>query len=191
MQQRTYREVISVKRRWLLAGLIALSTILFLTGVAIEKSGGGSAAAASSQQPAQTPTDSGDPDGGHEGSSPSQPVSLGTAQAASAETILGLDIEAPWFLAAFILGWLLLGAALFRFGRLALILLLLVAVATTILDGAEIIHQIKEASTTLVTLAGLVAATHLVIAALAGLALVSQRRQMAAAVRQHQGTGRG
>lgn len=184
MQQSKHRNVIPERLRWLLAGLIALSTILFLTGVAIEKSGGGNTAAASGQQQAaQTPTDSGDPDGGHEGSSPSQPASAGTAQAAPAETILGLDIEAPWFLAAFLLGWLLLGAALFRFGRSALVVLLLVAVATVILDGAEIVHQIKEANTTLVTLAGLVAVAHLVIAALSGLTLVSQRRQMAAAVR--------
>jgi hypothetical protein len=184
MQRSEHRDMIPGRLRLLIVGLIALSTILFVTGVAIEKSQGGSTAEASRQQAVQTPTDSGDPDGGHEGSSPSQPASSGTAQAAApAETILGLDIEAPWFLAAFILGWLLLGAALFRFGRLALGAVLLVAAATVILDGGEIVHQIKEANTTLITFAVLVAAVHLVIAALAGLALAPKRRQMAAAAR--------
>jgi hypothetical protein len=95
---------------------------------------------------------------------------------------LGVDIEAPWFIAAYLLCWLVLGVAVFRFGRPALLALLLVAIATVMLDGAEVIHQINEANTTIIIFAGVVAATHLVLAALAGLALTRTKRQSAAAV---------
>lgn len=177
--QRSGLGVIAGRLRWLMVGLIALSTILFLTGVAIEKSGSATTVTRE-QQAGQTPTNSGDPDGGHEGS-PSQAAT--TQAAVPAEAVLGLDIEAPGFLAAFLLVWLVLVIALFRFGRPALMALLLVAAATVMLDGAEVVHQMKEANTTLVTLAVLVALTHLVIAALAVLALLSKRGTLADAAR--------
>lgn len=181
--QQSRHGVITGRLRWLIVGVMALSTVLFLTGVAIEQSGSGSAATVTrEQQTGQTPTNSGDPDGGHEGSSPSSPSQAATTQAAApAETVLGLDIEAPGFLVAFLLVWLVLGAALFRFVRPALIALLLVAMATVILDGAEVVHQGQEAHTTLLTLAVVVALTHLVIAALAVLALLPKRGKLVTA----------
>jgi hypothetical protein len=183
MQRSERSHAVPAKLRWLLVGLIALSTALFLTGVAIEKNGRQEATTTNTQQQG-TPTaaSSGDPDGGHEGSSTS-PSAEPSQAALSGETILGVDIEAPWFLALFLIMWLVLGAALFRFGRLALLTLLLVAVASLILDGGEVVHQTKEANTTIVIFAVLVAATHLVLAVLAGLPLVPMRRQLATEAR--------
>lgn len=178
--QQSGHQAISKRLRWLIVGVMALSTLLFLTGVAIEQSGRGSALT-SAQQTEPAPTDAGDLDGGHEGAGTS---SLGTTQAAApAETALGLDLEAPGFLVVFLLVWLALALALFRWVRPALMALLLVAVATVILDGAEIVHQLKEANTTLILLAAVVTLTHLVVAALAVLALLPKRGALTSAAR--------
>lgn len=180
MQRSEREQSVPAKLRWLLVGLIVLSTVLFLTGVAIEKSGRQEATPTSTQQQG-TPTSasSGDPDGGHEGSStePTAPAEPNQT-ALPAETILGVDIEAPWFLAFFVVVWVVLGVALFRFGRLAVLSLLLVAGAALILDGGEVVHQIKEANITIAIFAVLVAAIHLVIAVLAGLHLAPTRHQV-------------
>lgn len=179
--QSNRHNAIASKLRWLIVGVMVLSTLLFLTGIAIEQSGRESAAATSTQQTEPAPTDAGDPDGGHEGASTSSP---GTTQAAApAETVLGLDIEAPGFLAGFLLVWLVLALALFRWVRPALMALLLVAIATVVLDGAEIVHQTKEANTTLILLAAVVTLTHLIVAALAVLALLPKRGALATAAR--------
>lgn len=185
MHQLGHRHTRPGRLHWIIVGLIVISTALFVTGVALEQSGGsGSAAPSSQQETGQPVANSGDPDGGHEGSSSSSPAPSASAQETThQETVLGLNLETPWFIGAFILGWLLLLGALLRFGRPALVALILAALAAMILDVAEVVHQSTEARSTLAVIAALVAAAHLVLAGLAVLALVQERRRFTGSVK--------
>lgn len=161
----------------LIIGLIVVSTVLFVTGVVIERGVSSNAAAVSTTQ-GQTSSTSQDPDGGHESTSTPQDSHKVQNNAGShSESVFGLDLENPWFIAAFVLIWLLLIVALNRFGRIALPLVLLIAVIAMVLDVGEVMRKVGEANTVLATFAALVAVAHVVIAVLALLILVRGERQ--------------
>lgn len=163
-----------------IVSLIVLSTALFVTGVVIERSGGAAPVVTSSHRDAaQTPVTSGDPDGGHEGtpSSNSQQVPAPQVHTVGAdEKVFGLDLENPWFVGSFVLAWLALIVALVRLGRIAWLVLLLLAIVAAALDVGEVIRKVAEANTVVATFAVLVAAAHVTLAALALLVLARSTR---------------
>jgi hypothetical protein len=157
-------EPIARKMLVLIVGLIVVGTALFVTGVIIERSG--TSVAVSTAQ-GHTSSISQDGDGGHEATSstPRTPTAQ-TQEGVQSETVFGLDVENPWFVAAFVLVWAMLIAALMRFGRLALPAVLLVAVVTTVLDAGEVVRQVGEAKSLLATIAVLVTVSHVALVVL-------------------------
>ncbi len=166
MQRFVSTSPISRKILVLAISLIVISTLLFITGVVIERSGVTVPAPSTSQQHAtQGSNPSHDADGGHEVSPPTV-VSPGRVPDA---VLFGLDLENPWVVGAFALVWLVLIAALLSFGRIAFLAILLAAIITTVLDVGEVLRKAGEANMLLLTLAVLVAMAHL---ALVGVALL-------------------
>ncbi|HLZ56330.1 MAG TPA: hypothetical protein VKR06_05215 [Ktedonosporobacter sp.] len=161
-------------RRWLILALslIALSTVLFVTGVVIER--GIAAAPTSTHQGAQPgETTSADPDGGHN-ETPSKSPPQGSGRT---ETVFGLDLENPFVVGAFVVVWLGLAVALLRLGRLAWVALLFVAIGAAVLDVTEVGRQWAEAHLTVALFAVLVALAHMALVVLAGFILVRSRRE--------------
>ncbi len=169
MQNKRFSGVIPRTMMVLIVGLIVLSAGLFVTGVLIEHNGGSTSAAASPTA-GQPPSTTQDPDGGHESTSSSS--SSPKVQAAPGqETVFGLPLENPWFVAAFVLGWLVLVVVLMRFGRITLPVVLLVAIVATVLDAGEVMRQTGEGKSLVAAFAVLVAVAHLALAVLALLVL--------------------
>jgi cell shape-determining protein MreD len=90
------------------------------------------------------------------------------------ETVLGISLENPWVVTAFVIGWLALLIALFLLGRPALILILIAALASAFFDIAEVLQQISRSNSLVASIAVLVALAHLAIAVLAGMALTGR-----------------
>ncbi len=160
----------------LMVGLIMLSTGFFVIGVLIEHSGSGTSTTISQTagQPSRTTQD---PDGGHESTS-SSTASPQVQSEPKQETVFGLDLENPWFVAAFVLGWLILAGALIRFGRIMLPVVLLVAIIEIVLDVGEVMRQIGEAKSLVAAFAVLVAVAHLALAVLVLLVLARSSRRI-------------
>ncbi len=180
MQGTQSRRLVSRRMLIIVVSVIIISTALFVTGVVIERSGATAAATTSHhQETTQAPGTSGDPDGGHEGS-PSGNTQAPPANVSPAggtdERVFGLDLESPWFVGAFVLAWLVLITALVRLGRIAWFALLLAAILTAVLDIGEVIRKAGEANTTVTTIAVMVAAAHVVLAALALFVLARSAR---------------
>lgn len=133
--------------RWLIAGLVILSTILFVAGIAIERGG-------------ETHTDAVP----HEESSEAE--SHPEAEAAS-ENILGVNPEEPWVVTTVALGWVLLLGIALRFGGWALAGLALAAGIAAIFDAREVIHQVGQSNGLVATLAAIVTAAHIAVSLLA------------------------
>ena len=173
----------------LMVGLMVLSTVLFVAGVALERSssGNGSVPAPAPQpttgvqagQEAQEGTAAREAQEHQEATpAPAQEGVEGTAAHEQAEQnrVFGIDLESPWVIAGVVLGTLLLIAALVVFGYRALLLVLLVAVVATIFDGREVVYQLGQARYGVAALASGVVATRLATAVVAGLALRERRR---------------
>ena len=175
MQNKRFIGVIPRTMLVLIIGLIVLSTGLFVIGVVIEHTGGGTSAAVS-PTPGQAPSTTQDPDRGHESTSNSP--SLSKVQAVpEQETVFGLPLENPWFVSALVLWWLVLAAALIRFGRITLPVVFLVAVVAIVLDVGEVMRQIGEAKSLVAAFAMLVAVVHLALAVLVLLVLTHSLRR--------------
>lgn len=174
MQQFVSTSFISRKILVLTIGLIVMSTLLFITGVVIERSGVTVSAPSTSQRQAtQGSNPSHDADGGHEGSPPTA-VSHGSIPDAM---LFGFDLENPWVVGAFAFVWLVLIAALLRFGRNAFLAILFAAIITTVLDVGEVLRKAGEANTLVLTFAVLVAVAHLALVGVALLVLLPSVRR--------------
>jgi hypothetical protein len=161
-------------RRWLILalGLIVLSTLFFVTGVAIER-GIAAASPVNVQQGGQAGgTTSTDPDGGHDEHHESSPEQSNVRS----ETVLGLDLENPVFIGSYVLVWLGLAVALLLLGRLAWMAVLSGALVATVLDVAEVIRQLSETRLLVASFAMLVALAHVTLIGLAILVLMQNRR---------------
>jgi len=100
------------------------------------------------------------------------------------EALLGSAPESPAALIAVIVGSLLLAAAVWwRPGAVILALVVVVGLLSVAFDGREVLHQARAANALLVGVAVLVAAVHLAVAGLAGLALLRRPEMPAPAVR--------
>jgi hypothetical protein len=160
-------------RRWLILTLflIALSTVLFVTGVGIERAT--APPTSTHQQERSGETTSADPDGGHD-ETPSQPGEQGHG---GAETIFRLDLENPWVVGAYVAIWLGLAISLLRLGRIAWAALLGVAILAAVLDMAEVWRQWTSIHLTVATLALLVMLAHVALVVVAGFVLVRSLSQ--------------
>lgn len=157
----------------LIVGLIIVSTALFVTGLAIEHTGSaGSAAVSSHHDAGKTANVHQDADGGHDASSvPQGSQKVQEGGGSHNEIVFGIDIENPWFVAAFVLSWLVLVVALIRFRRTALLAVIIVAIAAMILDVGEVVRKVGVSNSIVATFAVLVAVAHMLIAVLAVLML--------------------
>jgi hypothetical protein len=149
----------------LLAGLMVLSTVLFLVGVSLERSAAANGDThASAPQAAPTAVSAAEaPEGSEEreaqehqqAAAASQESAEGTEAHEQAEQngAFGLDLESPAVLAGVVLGTLLLIAGLFVFGGRVLPLVVLVALVATVFDVREVVFQLGQAHFAIAALA--------------------------------------
>ena len=173
----------------LIVALMAVSTVLFVVGVAVERRGEAAEGALAHQVLSGEPeageaAESGEEEGVHEEGAHEEAGSheeAGGAGEHREESILGLNPDATWVMTAVVVGWTVLAAALLLLGPRVLLLVTLAAAASTALDVLEVLRQLALTDTTVAILATLVALSHAVIAVLAVLVLrlyrESQRQQ--------------
>jgi vacuolar-type H+-ATPase subunit I/STV1 len=160
--------------RWkvlLVVGLLA-SAALFVIGVTIERSGdthtesvptGETLSEGGSEEPHAT-------EGGGSGASVDE--STGHADA----TVLGIDLEAPGFVALAVIVSVVLAAAVWwSEARTVLVPVILFGLAFAVLDIAEVIHQSDVGRTSVMLVAAVVGVLHLCVAAIAAWALSGRR----------------
>jgi len=143
----------------LLAGLMVLSTVLFVAGVALERSlsGSGDTHAPAPQEAPAVSTGAEAPEGSEareaqehqEATAAAAPESAeGTDSHEQAEQngVFGIDLESPVVIAGVVLGSLLLIAGLSVFGYRMLPLVFLVALGAMVLDLREVVYQFGQAN---------------------------------------------
>jgi hypothetical protein len=153
----------------LIVGLIAVSTILFVVGVAIERRSEAAEGAAAHQEVSGEP---GAAQGGESGEQEAGSHEEAGASGHRGESILGINPDATWVVIAMVLGWTVLGAGLLLIsGPPVLILVALAAAAATVFDVMEVLRQLALANTAVAILAALVTLSHATITVLAVLVL--------------------
>ena len=135
----------------LLAGLMALSTGLFVAGVALERSASDTGEATIPVAQIATPA----PEGSEareaqerqeaKTTQPAEREGSAAHEAAEQNHVLGLDVESPWVIASVVLLTLLLIAALFQFGARVLRLVVAFALVATVFDVREVGYQLGQA----------------------------------------------
>ena len=163
--------------RLVLAGLIVVATILFVIGVAVERGSEAREAPGLHQETGEASETPGEAD--EQADAPAT-VAGPVESAARSETVLGLDLENPGVVAAIVVGWLVLLGALFVFGRGALVVIALAALAATLLDLNEVLLQIDRGNTLVATLAVAVTIAHAALCFVAGWALLRGRERIVA-----------
>jgi hypothetical protein len=183
MATRTAHHALSRTKLLLLAGLMVLSTLLFVAGIALERAGSTvgarapipqAATAVPAGQAVQEGTEAREAQERQE-AAPAAPQegAEGTAAHEQAErnSVFGIDLESPWVIAGVVLGTVLLITALVVFGERVLLLVLLVAVVATLFDMREVVFQLGQARYGIAALAVEVAVSRLATAMVALLAL--------------------
>jgi hypothetical protein len=161
-----------MRLRVVLIALLGVATAAFVVGVSIERSQGEAHAEAATTVEGETgePGDAGHEKGAENGEAVRAEENPGArAGEENAEKFLGVDYEAVPFIvlaAVFSVG---LAAAVWLLPRSLPVLAVVVVamVAFTALDVREVVHQLDEDNGGLALLAGVVAALHLGVAALA------------------------
>jgi hypothetical protein len=174
---------------YLLGALMVVSTVLFVVGVALERSSSGSGethAPAAQLAPAATAA-------APEGSAAreaqeQQPAAATTApegaegtaahEAAEQNQVFGIDVESPWVIGSVVLLTVLLIIALFLFGERILPLVVLVALVVTVFDMREIGYQLGQGRYLIAALAIGVVISRIVTAAVAWRAWRMDARQI-------------
>lgn len=171
----------------LIVALMAVSTVVFVVGVAVERRGEATEGAGAHQELSGEPeageggeaAESGEGEGVHQGEAGSH-EEVGEAREHQEESIFGINPDATWAVIAVVLGWTVLAAGLLLLGPRFLIVVALAAAVSIVLDLMEVTRQVALANTTVAILAVLVALSHTAIAVLAVLGLRrfagSQRR---------------
>jgi hypothetical protein len=138
-----------------LAGLMVLSTTLFVAGVALERSSSdsGDTHAPAPQVAPTLPAGAEAPEGSEEREAQERQEAAAAASHESAEgtpaheaaeqnRVFGIDVESPWIITGMVILTLLLIAALFLLGEPVLPLVVLVAVVATVFDLREVGYQL-------------------------------------------------
>jgi hypothetical protein len=154
----------------LIVGLIAVSTVLFVVGVAVERRGEAAEGAGTHQELSGEPeageaAEGGEEDGAHQEEAGSHEEAGGAGEHRE-ESVFGINPDATWVMTAVVLGWTVLAAGVLLLGPRVLILVALAAAVATVLDLMEVTRQLALANTTVATLAILVALSHAAIAVL-------------------------
>jgi len=178
----------------LLAGLMLLSTVLFIGGGALERSVS-ARGDTHTAVPQATPVSTGEqaPEGSaareaqerQEAAAPAAPEGAEGAAAheqAEQNAVFGIDVESPAVIAGVLLGTLLLIAALVLFGYRVLPLVFIVALGTAVLDVREVFYQLGQAHSAVAVLAIGVALSRLATVLVAGRAWRTGRRPIAQVV---------
>ena len=163
--------------RLVLGGLIVVATILFVIGVAVER---GSAAREAPGLHQETGGASETPGEADEHADAPVTAAGPVESAAHSETVLGLDLENPGVVTAIVVGWLVLLGSLFVFGRGALVVIALAALAATLLDLNEVLLQLGRGNTPVATLAVAVTVAHAALCFMAGWAWLRSRQRIGA-----------
>lgn len=141
--------------RWLLAVLLASSTVLFAVGVALERNSADTHATGVEERRGEAHSEA------------AEQAERAAAQAAEGERVAGIDLEStPLVVLAVAFGLALTVAVLTRLGqdRRVLVAIGLVMLAWAVLDGAEVAHRLEESNGGIAALASVVAVLHLAAA---------------------------
>jgi hypothetical protein len=159
----------------LIVGLIAVSTVLFVVGVTVERQGEATEGAAAHQEVSGEPASGSHEEAGGEGAHHEEAGShqeAGGTVEHRGESFLGINPDATWVVITVVIGWRVLAAALLLIsGPPVLILVALAAAVATVLDVMEVLRQLALANGTVAILAALVALSHAAIAILSALLL--------------------
>ena len=151
MTQSSRTHALSRTTTFLLAGLMVLSTGLFVAGVALERStapiDATSILAAQRATPAPEGSDAREAQERQEATTTQPAEGEGSAahEAAEQNRVLGIDGESPWVIGSVVLLTLLLIAALFLFGARVLQLVVAFALIATVFDVREVGYQLGQA----------------------------------------------
>jgi hypothetical protein len=163
-----------MRLRVVLIALLVVGTAAFVVGVSVERAQGENhaepATAVEGEREAGMPAEAGHEDGAESGEAARAEESAGAAaDEDKAETFLGIDYEAvPFIVLAAAFSLALAAAVWLRPGSVTVLALVVVAmVAFAVLDAREVVHQLDEDNGGLALLAGVVAALHLGVAAVA------------------------
>jgi len=148
---------------WFVTVLVAVSAVLFVSGIVVER-GSEKQQAPTIRQDTSKSVGSVDSDGGEGGSvSESAPAIAPTAAQTTpdqSESFLGIDPENPWLVGLATLLSLALIAAMFRFGYPILAVIALFAIAAALFDLGEVLRQVQHNNTQIAVLAVLVLLAH-------------------------------
>jgi hypothetical protein len=171
-----HQEAAVVRRGLLLiVGLMAVSTVLFVVGVAVERRGEATEGTAAHQELSSEPQagevgEGGEEQGAHQKEASSHEEGAGAGEHRE-ESIFGVNPDATWVVIAVVLGWTVLAAGLLLLGPRVLIIVALAAAVAAVLDLMEVMRQLALANGTVAILAILVALSHVAIGVLAVLVL--------------------
>jgi hypothetical protein len=142
----------------LITMLLALSTVLFVVGSAVERGLASGGTTTDSHREAGASQEASEGEGAHNEAGENAEASEAPSHTEAAEpTIAGINLESPLVAATVVLLTVLLIAALWRFGYPVLFVVLIVASLATIADVREIIVQIAQARYSVAALAAGVA----------------------------------
>jgi hypothetical protein len=160
-----------------IAALMVLNAILFWAASAVERTGNHPAAAVQihTEGTAEGAPAEGAPAEAPEGSATKEAGETAAGQPES--KIFGINLEASWVPYAVAVETVVIAAALILLGSPILFLVILLAIAGTVLDVRELVNQAAASRTGLSLLVAGVALTRLATAAAAFRALVLSRRQ--------------
>ncbi|MBI3661196.1 hypothetical protein HY230_12095 [Candidatus Acetothermia bacterium] len=130
-------------RFWLIAGLMVISTVLFIIGGMMERN----------------PSEAGEAPGVHE-----EAGERAHQEPASNERVLGFNLENPWAITVVASVWFVLAAGLFRWGQRLLVPVAILAAATAFVDVREVLLQLGQSRTSIALLAGIVTVAHVAVA---------------------------
>jgi hypothetical protein len=174
------------RMRAAMATVLVASALLFGIGILVERGTGsaGTPHVEATSPPAQStaPHVEGSSEAGEAGASSAAEASATTGEAGespgahtettSTESILGIDPEAPPLVAVAIILSLLAAFLVWRDGRRIVVIgAIVVALGFAALDLLEVSHQVREGTTLVAIIAGLVAVGHLLTAGI-GVAIV-------------------
>jgi len=171
------REVSALPRNtamWV-GGLIALSIVLFLIGVAVESQ------TEVREQAGPQATESGGAEGQSESGGEQAPTEANKPAAQSGEqaypeAVLGINPDNPWLIGAVVIGSIILAAAL-RLGYRALAVIALAFITMAVFDVREAVIQILRSNLVIAAIAGLVTLSRISVAVVSFMAWNNHRRQ--------------
>lgn len=191
MQSKEDREMIPRTKLWLIAGLMIIATILFVIGLAIERSGGHQEVGAAHTEEVgevhsdeannahvETSGETHSEEGEQAHAEESGEAPIEERGQAHSEAIFGLNLESPLLVGAAVLVSLVLAGALLYFGHPVLMVIIPVTVILMLLDVVEVIRQVDAANTGIAAIAAVIVLLRLVIILLAILALRERRMSL-------------